>query len=395
MKSKLFYTLFIGLIFLVIGCTDDSKMNEEPLTNEDEPLANEGETSPFIPSVDVSDLEIEGRIEQIYYAHDNNLIISADKLYLFDTKKGQILNAVPKEDFQEEKFSIIDNGYVAVRNKINSQSGNIMMTDGDITTEAVFYNKNLETVSQFDFNQLFENSNTFLLLDGITFSSDGKQMAYATSLGLYLYNFDTGNNSRIIDLASEDLKARSGIINFEKVSFTEDNQRLAFKGQSFDIPVTENSVSFDTCGIVNTNGSILMNEKYSSFNCKRLTAYNDVLLYTEDPSAASGKTLVMDIPSTESKVYNLKDKKESGNVFGSNTGEYFATSVITETGWIVRIYNMETGELEAEQQISNEGVTRYMEHDPIIFVMDDTRTFFVLLGSKQDDMETKLIANPF
>src|SRR5690606_16318795 len=104
---------------------------------------------------------------------------------------------------------------------------------------------------------------------------------------------------------------------------------------------------------------------------------NHLLLFAEDPTVATGKTLEMEMPSCKTKTHPQDEQEESGNDWGSNTGKYFATSTSHKNGWTIREYNMESGKIEAEQRVSSDGEERYMSHDPIIKVIDDSRTCIV------------------
>src|SRR5690606_27911623 len=174
----------------------------------------------------------------------------------------------------------------------------------------------LNTVSEFDLNQLFESDDTLISLEAISFSSTGTQVAYATYSGLYIYDFENETITKVIDLESADAKKRSGIVTIEQIGFTNENRSLAFKAQSFDIPAKPDKPSYDTCGVVNVDGSGLLNDTFDNYKCKKLTAYNHLLLFAEDPTAATGKTLVMEMPSRKTKTHPQVEQEESGNVWG-------------------------------------------------------------------------------
>lgn len=399
MKHKRLAIIICLFVLFIVGCTK-SNDNIGELNDHQGNSNNEGkeitssESHSTVPDV-VSNLKLEGDIKNIYYANENKVLIAADKLYLYDLDTGTVLKESPIEPFDSENIWVIDNGYVAVRERLSSESNESLMTSGGFSYKAIFYDYDLNTVSEFDLNQLFEDDDMLMSLKAISFSSTGTQIAYATYSGLYIYDFEKQTKTKVIDLESIDYKERSGIVNIEQIGFTNDDKRIAFKAQSFDIPVDPDKPSHDTCGVVNVDGSGLLNRTFDNYSCKRLTAYNDVLLFAQDPTIATGKTLVMEIPSEKTKIYSQIERKESGNVWGSNTGDYFATSISHKTGWTIRVYNTKNGKLEAEQQVSHDGEERYMDHDPIIKVIDDTRTYIVLLGAVRDDIETKMIVGQF
>lgn len=399
MNYKLLGIILSLFVLFTVGCstnndrTNDSNDHQEHDNNENETIGST--TSPSTTPAVVSDLQVEGEIKDIYYADGNKILISADKLYLYDVETESIIVEAPQESFDTERFWVVDSGYVAVRELIDNENSRSMMTDGSFSFNVTFYDHDLNIVSEVDLNQLLEDDDMLISTHAISFSSTGIQVAYATFSGLFIYDFEKETKTTIIDLTSEDTNERFGIVDIEQVGFTNEDKQIAFKAQSFDIPADPDKPSFDTCGIVHINGSELLNQTFDNYTCKRLIPYDRHVLFTEDPVVATGQTLVMEIPNRHTKIHTLIEKAESGNIWGSDSGKLFATSISHESGWIIRVYNTETGKLEAEQQVSSDGEERYMSHDPMIKVIDGTKTIIVLLGAKRDDIETKMIINPF
>lgn len=355
-----------------------------------------------VPQV-ISNLKLDkkyGDIKKIYYAAGNNVIISANKLILYDLTKGKVLAEAPQTSFERENVWVIDNGYVAFGETVDrgKSSGSFMTTNNHMNNnyKVIFYDQSLKKVSEFDFSRLLDGDD-LTYLEQISFSANGNQVAYATFSGLYVYDFKKGKKTKLIDLNSDNAKARSGLTAFEQIGFTNHDKSIAFKAQSFDIPAIPGKPSFDTCGIVNTDGSGLTNQTFKNYTCKELTAYNEHLLLAEDFTVKTGRIMVMKTPGEKTKIHTLTEKAESGFVTGSDSGRYFATSVANKdhTGWKIRVYNTETGKLEAEQLVSGDGKDLYMARDPKIKVIDDLRTFIVLLGSTQTDIKTKVVVSQF
>lgn len=390
-------------VLLTAGCLqfNSSGANPNKPVQPDDPASrteSKGGGGATEPSV-VSDLNlenIEGGIKNIYYAHGNQVLISADQLYLYDLGARKIAASAPQPAFERENYWVIENGYAAVRETlVSGDGGGLVMTNGANQYHCILYDANLQPISEFDLDSLLEGDEMILSFEAIAVSADGSQVAYATSAGLYLYDWQAEKKTTIIDLASDDAAPRSGIVALEQIGFTDQDKRLAFKAQSFDIPAVPGKPSFDTCGIVNTNGSGLSNQTFDNYTCKELTAYNKHLFLAEDFTAATGRMLVMDALSGKTKLITLNEKKESGNITGSNSGRYFAAPVSDGSGWRIRIYNTDTGAVEAEQLISSEGKELYMANEPIIKLVDETRTCIVLLGSKQAEIDTKMVVSQF
>jgi hypothetical protein len=340
--------------------------------------------------------KIQGDIRNIHYADGNQVFLSADKLYLYNLDTGRITAETSRGTFDQERVQAVKDGYVLVGATLHSgDGGGLASAGGGIAYSAIFYDRQLHQRSVFHFNTLLDENELILSVKAIAFTADGTQAAFATTNGLYLYDFQTKRKTTVTDLNAEDLKARSGVVTFEQIGFTNEDKTIAFKAQSFEIPAVPGKPSIDTCGTVNLNGSGMSNRTFGNYTCKELTAYNKLLLLAEDFTIPSGRMLVMEIPSGRTKLHALSEKGESGFVSGSDTGRYFATTLADKTGWKVRVYDTSTGKLEAEQRISSDGEAGYMANDPIVKVIDGKRMVMVLLGANQEGVKPKAVFSPF
>lgn len=385
MKYKLFFVLLTLLMFFAVGCTKKDAQQEEVDQGGEAVDPTISQSIPPLP-----EMKIEGDIKNIYYAHGNKVLISADKLYLYDVDSENIVAEAPQETVESEQFWVIDSGYVSVKESNHNDPG---MMEGVPHYTGTFYNHELQIVSEFDFNQSVDEDDLLISLDGISFSKSGNKLAYATYSGLYTYDFEKDSKTKVIDLELEDSKARADIVVVEQVGIINEDTRIAFKAQT--LSKVPEKPSYDTCGVVNVDGTELSNRTFDSLTCKQVTSYSDLLLLAEDPTIASGKLMVMETTNDKTKLHTLMNQEEGGNVTGSDGGQYFATSSSNKDGFTIRVYNTETGQLEGEQQVAADEKGLYLSHDPVIKLLDDTRTYIILLGSKRDDIETKMIINDF
>ncbi|SDZ68340.1 hypothetical protein SAMN05421736_1347 [Evansella caseinilytica] len=395
MKRKLLTVLSIIFVLLLIGCTreeDKIESANQAAEKSDSPVQP---PPPLEAESNVNVEQINGDIKNIYYAGEGKVLLSADKLYLFDADTESVLAEAPQESFERERFWVIDSGYVAVRETLSSDNDGSMMTNGEINYNAMFYDDELNKVSEYEINELVEADDMLMFLEAISFSSDGTKIAYATYSGVYIYDFEKDSKITVIDLEAADTNERSGIVNIEQIGFTKEDKRIAFKAQSFDIPAEPYKPSFDTCGTVNIDSSDLSNRTFDDYTCKQLTSYSNLLLLAEDPTMTTGRLMVMDTISGQAKMHTLTEEEESGNVSGSDGGAFFATSSRNKNGFTVRVYNADTGQVEGEQQVEVDEKSPYLSHDPVVKVLDDIRTWIILLGSKRDDVEAKMIISHF
>ncbi|MBD3919002.1 transcriptional regulator [Paenibacillus sp. PR3] len=402
---------------LIAGCTH-ARLNHTPASDtaeatlpinnnsslnqvddiRDKPSANSSEPS---TPLELHLEGIQGHIKNIYYADENHVLISANKLYLYNLETGRTTAETSDEGFDQEWVQSVEDGYVVVGVAVDpgTQSSGLITTGVVISYSAIFYDPHLVKQSEFHFDSLLQEKEQILSLKSIAFTTDGKLVAYATTNGLYLYDFKTAQQTTITNLKSmdlEDLQARSGLVTFEQIGFTNWDKSLAFKAQSLDIPLVPDRPSFDTCGTVNIDrNNLLSNQRFENYSCKELTAYNEHVLFAEDFTKPSRKLLVMNMTNGKTKFLSMIEEGESQFVSGSDRGSYFATTLAEHTSWKVRIYDVSTGKLEDEQQIPSDGDMRYMDQDPIVRIIDERRVYIVLVGAKNIEVKTKVVVGQF
>ncbi|WP_099517046.1 transcriptional regulator [Paenibacillus sp. BIHB 4019] len=405
MRMKL---LIVTMIFslLIVGCTQ-AELNSIPVNAAAEATPSLHETPPINPTESSPPLNlllegIQGHIRNVHYADEDHVLISANKLYLYDLDSGRIIAESSDEGIQSIRR--VEDGYVAIQvaadfGNNGSRSGG-GTSGGVLTYSAIFYDPDLVKQSEFNFSSLLKENERIVSPESIAFSADGKRVAYATNNGLYLYDFNMSQQTTLIDLKQAeltDLKERSGVVAFEQIGFTNGDKDLAFTAQSFDVPPIDGKPSFSTCGTVHLDGSKLTNQKFESYTCRELIDYNEFVFFAEDLdfTIPSGKLLVMNMPSGKTRFLSMIEAGESRFVSGSDRGSYFATTLADQTDWKVRIYDGNTGKLEDEQRISSDGDMRYMAQDPIVKILDERRVYIVLVGAKNPEIQTKVVIGQF
>lgn len=100
-----------------------------------------------VPRV-VSNLKLDkkyGDIKKIYYAAENNVIISANKLILYDLTKGKVLAEAPQMASEFENVWVLDSGYVVFGETVDKgKSGGSFMTTNNHGNnfKFIFYDQN-------------------------------------------------------------------------------------------------------------------------------------------------------------------------------------------------------------------------------------------------------------
>ena len=163
-----------------------------------------------------------------------------------------------------------------------SSSGGFTVNDSALQFRAAMYDENLVIKSEIDISGLVADGEFLIDTEAIAVSPDGNSIAFATMQGVTLYDCSNKKSTKLIDLTVEDEKAYLGILVIEQMAFTNNGKSVAFKAQSFDVPVIVDKPSFDTVGTVNTDGSGLTNKKPDGYAPKTLTSYPSRLLVAED-----------------------------------------------------------------------------------------------------------------
>ena len=396
--KKTILSIGLCLTLLLFGCAQRGSTSPEatsttsPTQTSDLSEPGETEATP-IAAEPTNWSDIQGKIKGMYPAGGSKILAFADQISLYDLATGKIVGTASEEALSTVRCWTLDNGYViAGENDVQNSDGGSGFVEESSGPQfrVIFYDASLKARSELDLSKLLEDEGALMFTESLAFSSDGNCIAYATMTGVYLYDRLQDKRTTLIDLTAEDEKARFGICSVEQVGFTNGNKSLAFKSQSFDVPAVIGKSSFDTIGTINTDGTGLTSQTVDGYAMKELSAYDSQLLIAEDFKTADGRVMVIDNKSGAKQIFNLSDNKEGGNIYGSDTGLYFASSISNKTGWTIRVYDTQTGKLVEEQNISNDGQELYGANDPVLSVLDKSRTCIVLLGSKQESVDTKI-----
>ena len=398
---KLSSSILLVLILFISGCTNSNNLNDsssdmpsisvssETSSNAESDAVVSKESDAATSKIsDIDTSKIQGKIKNIYYVDNNQVLIQADKLYLYDLFKSEILCQVDKGIFKEEECHVIDNGIVVVGKVGNNGSGG-SMSPGSGNLLCVIYDRELNKKAEVEVNEFIGENEYIDSTQLVAMSKDGEKIAFATNGGLFLYDIDDNKKTTLINLLDDDSDKRIGLALFEQIAFVNDDDKIAFKSQSFDVPAVNGKESFDTYGTISIDGTGLSVNRSTDYSVKQMIAYNTFLFLAEDFTVPSGKLMVFDLSSNNSEILRTKTEKESGNVFGSEKGRYFATSIVGQDNVTVRIYDMKNSLLLLEESIVKESV--YMEREPEVRIIDDMRTCIVLLGNRQTDISTQYL----
>ena len=377
---KLLVSVFVML--LVSGC---SGKDSGAITISKEPVVSKsGVHNEVVEGIETS--KIQGKIRNIFYDAQSQVLIQADKLYIYDLVTSSILYKTDIENFSESEFYKIDNGIAAI-GKINADNSNGLSAnsqeDGILI---IIYDNLLKKTAQISSSMFAAGNELITSPQQVAVSKDGKNIAFATNKGLYIYNISSKTKTTLIDLSDDNEEKRCGLAWFDKVAFVKSGSALAFMAQSFDVPAVNGKNAYNTYGTINIDGSNLLLDKRKDYTVKQFLAFNDFILMADDFMAPSGKLLKLDLSTMKPDTINTKTQKESGSIFGSEKGQYFATSVVNKDNVTVRVYSVNTGLMVMEKVIVKDSF--YMEREPEIRIIDELKTCIVILGNRQEDIST-------
>lgn len=404
MKNKFIVLLLLVMCLSISGCSkQDNKLTETGISSEsiNENILVNSKDDPVNNSISSTEQEknenarysnilrgddFNEKIKNVFYSKNNNVIVCADKLYLYDTQNGAIISE------SDNKYDIIsinatNDGYASVATaKVANKDDNGFLTGDDesLSLLCVFYDEKLNVKSTINLNDIADEEQ----ISFAAISKDRENIAFTSDKGLSVYNSLTEKSNQIISFS--DTNKVKGLCFIEELFFI-DASKLFFKGGSFSIPIKEGDKSFPTYGMVNVDGSDFTNKDIANYSMgENLSVYDACAIIPEFFMKASGRVLKVDTKTGEEVIYNLSSKGEGKDgVFGSDNGKYFATASLNN-GLTVRVYETQNGKQVKEEYITD-GNAAYFARVPSIKLLDDSKTCIVLLGERQNGIKTKAV----
>lgn len=330
------------------------------------------------PEIDTG--KIQGDIENVSYAGDTTVLIEAGQLYLYDLSAGRVLSQAAKEPLQQPRYQPCGKGYAAIGNLRGSMDGKI-----------IFYDGALKKQSELSFSQLI-GPGDILLSDCVAVSPAGDTVAYWDQNGITVYSLAAKTKTLILNLRYDvPAPERAGILHISQLLYARDGRSLFFLSGV----ESHGGQSIPAWGKINTDGTGLVNQTGSGFTPYEIAgSYDGFALFGESEWHRSGRVLALDAATGSPRFLPLATMEERA-VFGSDSGKYYATDALSQTDCTVRIYETATGQKVFERSIPHGGNPLYVARNPVVRILDQTRTCIVLMGNRQDGLETKVACFPF
>lgn len=405
MKKAISAILVMSLL-LMAGCAASPTDNPTVSVHmtENEPLAAQtsvtlpvSTTTTVKPNINMKD--IKGKVTNIFYSKDNEVLVSADKLYLYDCAKGKILAETALPVNRVCFVQPTQNGYAVIGENDSRIGGGGMVADtANSGTKCTFYDNNLAMTSEIALANIYKDGGPEIFPDHIAVSNDCNKIAFSAVGTGSLYLYDISKNKKTVLIAGDTSENVGGINSIEQIKFANNDKSIVFQAMTLDLPLVDGSKGFATCGSINIDGTGLVNSKTGDYSIYEMTnGYDTFALFSEDFRSSTGRLLKMDIKSGKIEFLKASEKKETSYAVGSDKGAYYATAMPGKNCWMVRIYETKTGKLVSEQKAEySEEI--YGARSPSVKVIDAAKTCIILLGhtqSTESGYPTKVFVNQF
>lgn len=323
----------------------------------------------------VNNSTFSGKISGCYYADDNMIIVSADKLYLYDTQKGKTIASVDisLEDLYVQTYS---DGYLVVGQENGSSNGSFMASQSSSGITGYLLNKKFEIENRVSFQGLLSDDFVLGTAD-VAISHDGKQIAFGGLQGLYLYNTSTGKLSTILNYSEDGAANNMQIMMIDSLVFTEDNT-LIYAGTG--INSSNSGDGFSIYGTVSIDNDKLTITRKADYKIEEMQKGGDLLVMPQSFDKNNGTLLMFDTTSNTEKTMNFSSGSEGKDgVFCSQQGKYVATASLGNSSVTVRIYDTASGKAIHTETVTDSNNT-YFLRIPQILILDESNTCIVVLG---------------
>jgi len=317
-----------------------------------------------------TDSPITSEPRNIYYGSESKLLLLDDALTLADypKKRSEATYTFNEEDIRSEDYINIDSGYVAML-CTREQSGFLY--------RYIYLDHQLEFEKEIVLNDIVEGE-MILGPAKIAVSQSGEKILIATMEHLYVYEVSTEEKNIVLDYSEEN----NGLQSISEMAFVDNDTRIVFTAETFDLPLQDGVGSFETYGFMSLDGTIITNKKpsYGNDTNLRITAYKDYVLFEDAGRNPSGKVLVVDVKTHEEKIYDVAKRGERMSLFGSNQGNYFAVGIENKDELSIEVYETDSGERIHQMSVDYKDQLHYK-----VLLLDESQQGMVLLRKGSSD----------
>ena len=381
--------------------SENGAINMEPQSVEDDSSENTGNESSEMNVIDqqdngtdknimavsrFKDSAFSGKVSGCYYADGSRIIVAADKLYLYDMRKGETIASadISMEDLCVQTFT---GGYFIVgQGKAGGGSNGSFAASESGGINGYILNKDFAVQDTISFSGLLSDDFTSQVA-GIAISQDGKQVAFGGLQGLYLYDISSRKVRTILNYSEEGTAGNMQIATMDSLTFT-GNNTLVYVGMATDTSIGGDGVS--VYGTVSTDSANLTITKKGDYkvDTEEVQKGGNLLIMPQSFDKNNGTLLMLDTISNTENTMSFSSRSEGKDgVYCSGQGKYVATAILEESSVTINIYDTASGKRIHTETVQDSNST-YFLRVPQILILDESGTCIVVLGRGIDEVST-------
>lgn len=357
---------------------NESSGNHMPDMLNDDTDKNTAETG------SVNSSAFSGKVSGLYYANDNMVIVAADKLYLYDMKKGEHI-ASADISLQELYVQAYPGGYFIVGQETDgSSNGSLTTSQSGSEIKGYLLNKDFDIKDTISFRELLKDD--FMLgTEDAAVSQDGKRIAFGGLRGLYLYDTAAKKVSTILNYFEGGTADNMQILTIDSLAFTGDKS-LTYVGTGTGS--SNGGDGFSIYGTVSIDHAELSITRKAGYEVGEVQKGGDLLFMPQSHNKNNGTLLMLDTASNTEKTMKFSSSREGKDgVFCSRQGKYVATSTLDGSSVTINIYNVASGKVIHTETVKDSNST-YFLRIPQILILDGSNTCIVVLGRGISEVNT-------
>ena len=341
----------------------------------------------------VKDSAFSGKVSGCYYAGGSRIIVAADKLYLYDTGKGETIASadISMGDLCVQTFT--DGYFVVGQGKAGGGSNGSFAASESDGINGYILNKDFAVQDTISFSGLL--SDDFILqITGIAISQDGKQIAFGGLQGLYLYDISSRKVRTILNYSEEGTAGNMQIVTMDSLTFT-GNNTLVYVGMATDTSIGGDGVS--VYGTVSTDSANLTITKKGDYkvDTEEVQKGGNLLIMPQSFDKNNGTLLMLDTISNTENTMSFSSRSEGKDgVYCSGQGKYVATAILKKNSVTINIYDTTSGKKIHTETVQDSNSTYFMRI-PQILILDESGTCIVVLGRGIDEVSTLITTFSF
>ena len=381
--------------------SENGAINMEPQSVEDDSSENTGNESSEMNVIDqqdngtdknimavsrFKDSAFSGKVSGCYYADGSRIIVAADKLYLYDMRKGETIASadISMEDLCVQTFT--DGYFIVGQGKAGGGSNGSFAASESGGINGYILNKDFAVQDTISFSGLLSDDVTSQIT-GIAISQDGKQVAFGGLQGLYLYDVSSRKVRTILNYSEEGTAGNMQIATMDSLTFT-GNNTLVYVGMATDTSIGGDGVSvYGTVSTDSANFTITKKGDYK-VDTEEVQKGGNLLIMPQSFDKNNGTLLMLDTISNTENTMSFSSRSEGKDgVYCSGQGKYVATAILEESSVTINIYDTASGKSIHTETVQDSNST-YFLRVPQILILDESGTCIVVLGRGIDEVNT-------